>query len=105
MQEAWLLLDETAIKRAAGNSSNRQSLNLPPINRLEDLPDPKTKLHNRLKQASNLRGRRLRGFPVSQRARRVTEFIHDFSPLRALSAFTALECKLKQIIKQQGWGP
>ncbi len=22
-----------------------------------------------------------------------------------LHAFTALECKLKQIIKQQGWGP
>ena len=41
MQETWLLFDEPAINHAAGNSSNRQSLNLPPINRLEDLPDPK----------------------------------------------------------------
>ena len=103
MQEAWLLFDEPAINRAAGNSSNRQSLDLPPINRLESLPDPKTKLHNSLKQASNLKGRRLRGFPVSEYARDVSEFIQDFSPLRALSAFAALESELQQIIEQQDW--
>ena len=103
MQEAWLLFDETAINQAAGNSSNRQSLNLPSINRLENLSDPKVQLYNRLKQASNLRGRRLRNFPVSQYARRVTQFIQDFSPLRRLSAFAALESELQQIIKQQGW--
>ena len=103
MQEAWLLFDESAINHAAGNSFNRESLNLPPISRLEDVPDPKMELHERLRQASNLRGRRLRGFPVSEYARRVTEFIQDFSPLRALSAFAALESELQQIIEQQGW--
>ena len=103
MQEAWLLFDESAINHAAGNSSNRESLNMPPINRLESLPDPKTKLHNSLKQASNLRGRRLSEFPVSEYARRVTEFIQDFSPLRSLSAFAALESELQQIIEQQDW--
>ena len=103
MQETWLLFDEPAINHAAGNSSNRQSLNLPPINRLEDLPDPKTELHERLKQASNLKGRRLSGFPVSEYARRITKFIQDFSPLRALSAFAALENELQQIVEQQGW--
>ena len=77
--------------------------NLPSVNRLENLPDPKAELHERLKQASNLRGRRLKRFPVNQRARRVAEFINDFSPLRALSAFTALEKDVRQIIKQQGW--
>ncbi len=103
MQEAWLLFDEPAINHAAGNSSNRQSLYLPAISRLEDLPDPKTALHERLKQASNLKGRRLSRFPVSEYARRVTEFIQDFSPLRELSAFAALESELQQIIEQQGW--
>ena len=103
MQEAWLLFDEPAINRAAGNSSNRQSLDLPPINRLEDLPNPKAQLHDRLRLASNLRGRRLRNFPVSQRARRVTQLVKDFSPLRELSAFAALESELQQIIEQQGW--
>ena len=103
MQETWLLFDEPAINHAAGNSSNRQSLDLPPINRLEDLPNPKAQLHDRLRLASNLRGRRLRNFPVSQRARRVTQFVKDFSPLRRLSAFAALESELQQIIEQQGW--
>ena len=103
MQEAWLLFNETAINHAAGNPSNRESLNLPTINRLEELPDPKTELHERLKQASNLSGRRLRNFPVNERARRVTQFIQDFSLLRRLSAFAALESELQQIIEQQGW--
>lgn len=103
MQETWLLFNEVAINHAAGNPSNRQSLNLPAINQLEELPDPKTQLYKRLKKASNLSGRRLRKFPVNERARRVTEFIHDFSLLRRLSAFAALESELQQIIEQQGW--
>ena len=103
MQEAWLLFDEPAINHAAGNSSNRQSLDLPRINRLETLPNPKVELYDRLKLASNLSGRRLSGFPVSEYARDVSEFIQDFSPLRALSAFAALESELQQIIEQQGW--
>ena len=103
MQEAWLLFDEVAINHAAGNPSNHESLNLPLINRLEDLPDPKTELHERLKQASNLGRRRLATFQVSQRARRVTQFVKDFSPLRRLSAFAALESELQQIVEQQGW--
>lgn len=103
MQEAWLLFDESAINNAAGNPSNRQSLNLPSINRLENLHDPKAKLHNSLIQASNLSGRRLRKFPVTKRAHRVTQFIQDFSALRVLSAFSALEHELREIINQQKW--
>ena len=105
MQEAWLLFDESAINHAAGNSSNRESLNMPPISRLEELPDPKTELHDRLKLASNLTGRRLRKFSANAHARRVTQFIHDFSPLRRLSAFAALEYEIQEIIRQQGWDP
>ena len=103
MQEAWLLFDESAINHAAGNPSNYESLNLPSINRLEDLPDPKAELHERLKQASNLGRRRLARFQVNQRVHRVTQFVKDFSPLRRLSAFAALENELQQIIKQQAW--
>ena len=104
MQEAWLLFDETVIRHAAGNPSGYRPLDLTPINRLETLPDPKTELHESLKQASNLSPRRLKRFPVHQRAHRVAEFIEDFSPLRALSAFSALESDLQQTIRQQGWG-
>lgn len=104
MQETWLLFDEAAIRHAAGNRSGRQALNLPPIKQLENLPNPKLNLYECLKQASGLRGRRLRRFPLHKRARRVTEFIDDFAPLRTLSAFAALEVDVRQIIEQHGWG-
>ena len=103
MQEAWLLFDEGAIRRAAGNRNGRMPLNLPPLRRLEHLPDPKTVLRDCLKTASNLTGRRLKKFRVSQGARRVTEFIEDFSPLRNLSAFAILEQDLQEIIEDNGW--
>jgi hypothetical protein len=70
---------------------------------LESLPDPKTVLHNCLRRASSLRGRRLRTFPVGQRARRVAELIDDFSPLRALPAFSALESDVQSVVSQSRW--
>ncbi|MFN9861081.1 MAG: hypothetical protein ACK556_23840, partial [Pseudanabaena sp.] len=41
MTEAWLLIDEKAIKTAAGNPRGKQILSMPAINRLETIPDPK----------------------------------------------------------------
>ena len=41
MTEAWLLVDEMAIRRAAGNTSGTANLGVPPISRLETQPDPK----------------------------------------------------------------
>jgi hypothetical protein len=103
MQEAWLLFDEAAIRYAAGNRSSKQPLELPPLRQLEQLPDPKAVLHECLKQASGFRGRRLKRFRVHERAPRVSEIIDDFSPLRVLSAFAALEKDVVEIIGQQGW--
>ncbi|MFN7616245.1 MAG: hypothetical protein ACK5RM_08685, partial [Pseudanabaena sp.] len=39
MTEAWLLIDEKAIKTAAGNPRGKQILSMPAINRLETIPD------------------------------------------------------------------
>ena len=103
MQEAWLLFDEMAIKYAAGNGAFRDSLDLPPLKELESLPDPKTTLHEALRRASNVRGRRLHTFPVGQRARRVAELIDDFSPLRALPAFGALEHDVQNVVSKARW--
>lgn len=103
MQEAWLLIDETAIKSAAGNSRYANQLGLPPVNRLEQLPDPKAFLHEKLKQASDLNKRRRRRYPVARYARRVPEFIRDFSLLRQLSAFVALEKELIRAIQSNNW--
>lgn len=104
MQEAWLLLDETAIRSAAGNPHGRRSLALPSVAELELLPNPKRVLYKLLREASELRGRRLRSFPVTRQVQRVAEFMSDFAPLRRLSAFVSLETEIEHIVKEQGWG-
>ena len=103
MAEAWLLFDEAAIKHAAGNRNYAGSLDLPTLREAEQLPDPKEILYDALKRASNLHGRRLRNFPVRSSARRVTEFIGDFSPLRTLPAFQVLEASICGAVAAHGW--
>lgn len=89
MTEAWLLFDPAAIRRAAGNPNGSIPLDLPPPPGAELLPDPKERLHALLREASGLRGRRLKDFHVPPR--RVAALIDDFSPLRRLPAFQHLE--------------
>lgn len=103
MQEAWLLIDESALKKAAGNPASRQSLSMPEVRELENLPDPKTVLHGLLRQASGLRGRRLKRFhrDLGKCVQLVAEQIGDFGLLRGLTAFRELEnqvaCHRKRI--------
>ena len=97
------MIDEDAIKAAAGNRRCTGQLDLPAVNRLESLPDPKGVLSQLLIQASDLNRRRLRSFGVTKHAERVTEFIASFSPLRQLSAFAALEEEVSDAIRENGW--
>ena len=103
MQEAWLLFDEAALRRAAGNPHGRRLLHLPASAKVEQLPDPKSILHELLREASELTGRRLKDFPVRERAQRVAGLIDDFAPLRTLTAFKALEAEIEQVLKAPGW--
>ncbi|MEH2183740.1 hypothetical protein [Nostoc sp.] len=106
MQEAWLLFDEAALRKAAGNPRGREPLELPNIYKLEQLPDPKDILHELLCKASGLRGRRLKQFSSDKLngcVHRLAEIINDFSALRALSAFQILETEIKEVIEIQGW--
>jgi hypothetical protein len=95
MTEAWLLIDEGAIRRAAGKPGGRAALNLPQPQRLEEEADPKAVLHQALRDASELQGRRLRDFPVTQRVHRVAELMTDYAVLRILPAFQALEREVR----------
>ena len=106
MQEAWLLFDEPAIRTAAGNPNGRNRLDLPRLQHVEGLPDPKEVLYELLRTASGLSGRRHKKLPVSQLAQRVSDFIDDFAPLRTLPAFTALEDEIRETVEIHGWtGP
>jgi hypothetical protein len=103
MTEAWLLINETALRRAAGNVNGQKPLELPHSSLLEQHSDPKRLLYDLLKAASERKGRRLSNFPVGQSALLVAEYIDDFSPLRNLSAFRSLEVDLEEIVMVNQW--
>jgi len=103
MMEAWLLFDRACIRQAAGNRSERQTLELPPLSRLEALPDPKELLHQLLREASGLSGRRRRQFDTDRAVHRLADLIEDFSPLRALNAFRSLEEDVHSLTQLARW--
>ncbi|HXE73026.1 MAG TPA: hypothetical protein VNO81_10230 [Candidatus Nitrosotenuis sp.] len=100
MTEAWLLINETALRNAAGNPRGRVSLNMPPLQRLEALADPKAVLHQLLRDASGASGRRLRRFKERDSVQRLGELIEDYTPLRSLPAFQAFESDLVQVLSR-----
>jgi hypothetical protein len=91
MTEAWFLFDEVAIRTAAGNPRGTMPLSLPPIERVEALPDPKAVLRDALLDASGLSGRRRDKFRAGQAFQRVAELIESYRALRVLPSFGYLE--------------
>jgi hypothetical protein len=103
MLEAWLLFDQPAIRKAAGNPNGKCQITLPALNKAEELSDPKSELLKILMDASGLKGRRLKKFNETQSIQRLADLIDDFSPLKDLSAFQALKTDLAETLKKQGW--
>lgn len=91
MTEAWLLVNEHAIRSAAGNPHGRTTLDLPHLHEIEGIADPKQVLLEQLRRASELRGRRLKSFNPERERHRITDYMTNFSTLRSLSAFQKLE--------------
>ena len=102
MQEAWLLHDETALREAAGRPSGTEDLGLPPPYRWDKLPNPKKVLHEALRTANGAKGRRARSFKPGRAAHRMANLITDWTPLRALAAFTRLEADTKTALADLG---
>lgn len=103
MTEAWLLSDEAVLRRVAGNPNGKMALDLPRIVELEQRSDPKEDLHSLLRTASGFHGRRLKKLSTSGSARRVANRLETFAPLRALSAFSALEDEIAQRVREYQW--
>ena len=72
MTEAWLLLDEEAIRKVAERPNGRTPLDLPKPHEVESIADPKRRLKETLLLASQTSGRRHQ------------QFARDFSRHRAL---------------------
>jgi hypothetical protein len=98
MTEAWLLFDEAAIRRAAGNPQGAQSLVLPELGQAEAAPQPKKLLHEALRAASGLRGHRLAKFQAARAVHGVAQHIADFSPLRQLPAFKEVQDQVEAFV-------
>ncbi len=58
--EAWLVLNEQAIRRVAGRPHGRTRLSLPTPQRVETVAAPKERLFEAIQNASEKKGRRLR---------------------------------------------
>lgn len=100
MTEAWLLVDEHALRRAAGNPNGTEPFDLPHPRTLESLADPKAGLRTCLERASGLKGRRLGQFDRVAARRRVAEDIEDDSALRALPAYRELESAIGEVLTE-----
>lgn len=103
MLEAWFLTDVHAIREAAGNPNGSQQLALPDMQSIEALPDPKGILHELLRDASGLSGRRRRRLEVNHAVHRIGEVKSEFNVLRALAAFRQMEEDLRTVISECGW--
>ncbi len=100
MQEAWLLLDEAALRQAAGRPSGTEDLGLPPSHRWDRLPDPKRVLYDALRAANGAKGRRAKSFNPGRAAHRLAALITDWTPLRDLGAFARLETDTRTALEQ-----
>jgi hypothetical protein len=101
MQEARFLFDESAIREAAGNPRGSAPLDLPRLDEIESLPDPKRIIHECLRSASGLGTRRR--FNVGVAFHRMAGLIDDFAPLRRLAAFQALEAEVEGVLDERSW--
>lgn len=97
IQEAWLLIDAAAIRRAAGNPNGTEDFALPAVGVIESIADPKALLYDLLKAASELKGRRLKKLRPEKYVRLIAENILDFSALRQLPAFRRLEADILRL--------
>jgi len=89
MLEAWLLLDEQAIRQVAENPNGRMTLELPKVAAVERIADPKNLLKEILAKASGLSGRRFdqfqRRFP--QHRLRLLELLDPHGAVLALPSW------------------
>lgn len=100
MTESWLLVDEAAIRRAAGNPQGKMPLGLPAAGRIESLPDAKETLFEALRTASGLAPQRLQRFQPEQVRHRVGELITDLAVLQRLPSFQHLETQVRAFFER-----
>jgi hypothetical protein len=92
MTEAWLLLDEQAIRTAAGNPNGHVRLNLPTVREVERLADPKRVLRDAIMAAADVTGRRRERLAArfSSSRRQLLERLDPSGPVTELRSWQSL---------------
>jgi hypothetical protein len=100
MSEAWAMLDEQAIRRAADNPSGRVPLDIPKPKHVERIADPKSYLDDLLIKASGESGRRLDRFKRKLSARRflLLDQLDLDGPIRYVPAWNRLCDDLRPVL-------
>ncbi|MCH5676711.1 DUF4276 family protein [Streptomyces gilvus] len=95
--EAWLLLDEAAIRRVAENPRGRMALDLPKGSGAERIADPKKVLQQTLATASGVSGRRLATFRsrFPRHRHKLLEALDPHGPVSVLPSWQAFMTDLR----------
>lgn len=100
--EAWLLVDEMAIREVVGRPRGRSPLPLPPLTAIERQARPKEVLMSACLIASETTGRRRdqerRAFP--RRRRTLLERLDIDGPVRQLTSWRQMEADIAQAVSQ-----
>ena len=101
MTEAWLMLDETAIRRVAGNPRGKAPLDLPKAHEVEGNPDPKARLRQCIMKASEATGRRRDAVHrrFSQHRRQLLEVLDRTGAVSTLPSWCALVADIASTVE------
>lgn len=107
MTEAWLLLDEAAIRQVAGNPRGRMNLSLPKFHEVESIADPKDLLRTCLLTAADERGRRREAVAkrFNQHRRQLLERLDPTGPIVRLESWNRLVSDIEDAVKGWHTGP
>lgn len=99
--EAWLLLDASAIRKAADNPSGTMELNLPTPREVEHERTPKRRFASTMVVASGLRGRRRHAFErgAGQWPSLVGDYIESFARHREVQAFSRFAADTERAVR------
>jgi hypothetical protein len=102
MTEAWLLLDESAIRQIAGNPRGRMPLSLPAITEVERKADPRSILPRCILEAANVTGRRRDrlGNRFNQNRRQLLERLDRDGVVNQLSGWQTLVADVEAVVKR-----
>jgi len=103
--EAWLLIDEAAIRSVVGNPHGNTPLNLPSPEHVEHVPRPKEALRQALINASGKSGRRLKEERKRFTSRRLV-LLQRLDPegiVKTVPSWRRLEQSIDNLARDLGW--